>query len=147
MVSTKRFLDFLPKADRSQKPRAKGITMVIDPVAPIVLERYSDYIDTIKLLETTLWAPDTVIKENIKEYKAHNINVQIGGVPYEIARASGKEEEFLKEAKDLGVDILEYETHAVKPTKEEVKEGVEMLRKKGFRVVGEVGAKWAYKDS
>ena len=121
--------------------------MAIDPIAPLVLERYSEYIDTIKLLETTMWAPDAVVKENIKQYKEHGISVQIGGIPYEIARAGGKEEEFLTEAKNLGVDILEYETHALKPTKDEVRHGVDALKKRGFRVVGEVGAKWAYKDT
>ncbi len=147
MPTVKHFLDFLPKPDRSPKPRNKGVTMVIDPITPLVLERYSEYIDTIKLLETTMWAPDSLIKQNIKQYKDHGISVQIGGIPYEIARAGGMEEQFLNEAKDLGIDILEYETHALKPTTDEVKEAVDKLKKRGFRVVGEVGAKWAYKDS
>lgn len=120
--------------------------MAIDQIAPTVLERYSEYIDTIKILETTMWAPDALIKEQIKTYKAHGINVQIGGLPYEIARASGKEEEFLNEVKSIGVDILEYETHALKSTKDEVKRGVDELKSRGFGVVGEVGAKWAWKD-
>jgi phosphosulfolactate synthase len=121
--------------------------MVIDPVTSLVLERYSEYIDIIKLLETTMWSPDGAIKQNIRQYKDYGINIQIGGIPYEIARASGKEEEFLSEAKNLGVDILEYETHALKPSKDEVKQGVDELKSRGFRVVGEVGAKWAYRDT
>jgi len=121
--------------------------MAIDPITSLVLNRYSEYIDTVKLLETTMWAPDSIIKNQIKEYKSHGIDVQIGGVPYEIARASGMEERFLVEAKNLGIDILEYETHALKPTKDGVRSGVDSLRKRGFRVVGEVGAKWVWKDS
>jgi len=147
MPKTKHFLDFLPEPERSQKPRTKGVTMAIDPLSPLVLDRYSEYVDTIKLLETTMWAPDAVVKESIKQYKQHGISVQIGGIPYEIARAGNKEEEFLTEAKKLGIDILEYETHALKPTRDEVKEAVSRLKKRGFRVVGEVGSKWAYKDS
>ena len=147
MSQTKHFLEFLPKPERSPKPRKKGITMAIDPITPLILERYGEYIDTIKLLETTMWAPDSIIRDTIKLYKAHGISVQIGGVPYEIARAGGIEEQFLEEAKNLGVDILEYETHALKPSKDEVRQGVDALKKRGFRVVGEVGAKWAYKDS
>jgi len=147
MDQSTHFLEFLPKPERKPKPRKKGLTMAIDPITSMVLDRYSEYIDTIKLLETTMWAPDSIIKNQIKEYKSHGVDVQIGGVPYEIARASGMEERFLVEAKSLGVDILEYETHALKPTKDEVRSGVDALRKRGFRVVGEVGAKWVWKDS
>ena len=121
--------------------------MAIDPISTLILDRYSEYIDTVKLLETTMWAPDSVIKNQIKDYKSNGIDVQIGGVPYEIARAGGMEERFLDEAKSLGVDILEYETHALKSTKDEVRSGVDELKKRGFRVVGEVGAKWVWKDS
>ena len=81
--------------------------MAIDPISTLILDRYSEYIDTVKLLETTMWAPDSVIKNQIREYKSHGVDVQIGGVPYEIARAGGMEERFLDEAKSLGVDILE----------------------------------------
>jgi phosphosulfolactate synthase len=135
---------FMP--ERSKKPRTKGITMVIDPVPSLVLDRYSEYIDIVKLLEATMWAPNDVIKEAIASYHKNGIIVQIGGLPFEIARAEGKEEEFLSEVKKLGLDIVEYETHALKPTVEQMRSDVETLRERGFRVVGEVGAKWPWKD-
>lgn len=120
--------------------------MVMDPIQPIVLERYAEYIDTVKLLEATMWAPNDVIKQSIASYHKYGIDVQTGGVSFEIARALGKEEEFLDEMKNLGLDITEYETHALKPTVDQMRSDVEKLCKRGFRVVGEVGAKWPWKD-
>lgn len=65
---TEYFLGFLGGPERSTKPRKKGITMVTDAVPPIMLDRYSEYIDIIKLLEATMWAPNDVIKETIASY-------------------------------------------------------------------------------
>jgi phosphosulfolactate synthase len=145
-LASKSFLGFIPKPERPKKPRTIGITMVIDPIQPLVLERYSEFVDIVKLVEATLWAPNDVIKQAITTYHKHGIDVQIGGVPFEMARAAGKEEEFLKEVKNLGLDIVEYETHALKPTVDKMRSDVKALRKRGFRVVGEVGAKWPWKD-
>jgi len=145
-MTTESFLGFLLKPERPRKPRTKGITMVIDPIQPLVLERYSEFVDIVKLLDATLWAPNDVIKQAIATYHKHGIDVQIGGVPFEIARACEKEAEFLKEVKNLGIDIVEYETHALKATVDQMRSDLEDLRKRGFRVVGEVGAKWPWKD-
>jgi len=142
----KHFFDFLERPTRSRKPRMKGITMVFDPISPLALSRYAEYIDIVKFLDSTLWAPDDVMKETINLYKKYNLDMQMGGIPYEIARLEGKEERFLEEAKELGINIVEYETHIAKPTKEQMQAEVDVLKKKGFMVVGEVGSKWWWKD-
>jgi len=148
MRQKKHFLEFAhgSLAPRSEKPRKIGITDVFDPIPPEVLERYGEYIDSVKLLDPTLWAPSETIERAIALYKQHNIEVHVGGIPEEICSLSGKMDEFLAEAKRLGVDIIEYETHVIKPEIDQIKREVQKLKKMGFKVYSEVGAKWWWKD-
>ncbi len=140
------FFGMLDRPKRSTKPRTTGITGVLDPIPPTVLERFGEYIDLVKLLDTTLWAPRKVIEKAIALYKKYDILIHIGGVLQEIARVEGKMDQFLTEAKKLGIDIVEYETHVLKPNVEQMKEDIEKLKEYGFKVVAEVGSKWWWKD-
>lgn len=132
---------------RPKKPRKIGITGVFDPIPPTVLERYAEYIDIVKILDPTLWAPSEVIEKAIATYKEYDILVQIGGIPGELARLGGKFDIYLEELKRLGIDAVEYETHVAKPTPDQMKEEVKELKNQGFKVVvAEVGSKWYWKD-
>ncbi len=140
------FFGMLDRPERPTKPRTTGITGVFDPISPTVLERFGEYIDLVKLLDPTLWAPRKVIEKAIALYKKYDILIHIGGVPQEIARVEGKMDQYLTEAKRLGIDIVEYETHVLKPDVEQMKEDIGKLKEHGFKVVAEVGSKWWWKD-
>lgn len=145
-----RFLALLDAPERSKKPRMKGVTMVLPvephPISENILEGYSEYIDIVKVLDREMWAPESFVMKCISEYRRHGLDVQFGGLPFEIARLLGKEEELLAYAKKIGVNVIEYETHVAKSTVDEMREGVRNLKKQGFKVVGEVGSKWFWKD-
>ena len=58
----RQFFDFLetPGRERTQKPRETGRTMATTRgyIPEHVLEAFSECIDTVKLLDRILWAPD-----------------------------------------------------------------------------------------
>lgn len=149
-MPSKRFLEFLEVSGRSSKPRSKGINMILPvephPIAANILKGYSQYIDIIKVLDREMWAPASFVKSAIATYRRFGIDVQFGGIPFEIARLEGKELELAREARALGVNVIEYETHVAKADGVQKKSGTTFLKKQGFKVVGEVGAKWAWKD-
>ena len=116
------------------------------PIAMNILKGYSQYMDIVKVLDREMWAPSSFVKSAIATYRKFDIDVQFGGIPFEIARLQKKESELAKEAQALGVKVIEYETHVAKADSDQKKSGTRFLKKQGFKVVGEVGAKWSWKD-
>ena len=142
--------DILELPERSEKPRKKGLTMVIDiawfgATSPLVAA-YKDYIDCVKSTARCLWVDEDLIRRNIQTYRDWGIDVQIGGIPYEIAVLQGKQAQYMERARALGTNIVEVESHAAGLSLKQMKNEVESLKKEGFKVVGEVGAKWADLD-
>lgn len=142
------FSTLMEMPTRVQKPRSKGLSVLMGDgvMSEQYLDAYGEFIDLVKILDEGLWMPREVTKANIERMHSYDIEVQMGGIPYELASLEGKEEEFLQEAEDLDIDVLEVESHAAKRTVEEMEGQVDKLTNRGFRVVGEVGAKWAHAD-
>ena len=142
--------DILDLPRRAEKPRKKGLTMVIDiawfgATSPLVAA-YKDYIDCVKSTARCLWVDEDLIRKNIKIYRDWGIDVQIGGIPYEIAVLQGKQAQYMERARALGTNIVEVESHAAGLSLQQMKSEVKTLKGEGFKVVGEVGAKWANLD-
>ena len=142
--------DVLDLPQRAEKPRKKGLTMVIDiawfgATSPLVAA-YRDYIDCVKSTARCLWVDEDLIRKNIKTYRDWGIDVQIGGIPYEIAVLQGKQTQYMQRARELGTNIVEVESHAAGLSLQQMKSEVKTLKGEGFKVVGEVGAKWADLD-
>jgi phosphosulfolactate synthase len=142
--------DILELPQRTERPRKKGMTMVIDiawfgATSPLVAA-YRDYIDCVKSTARCLWVDEDLIRENIKIYRDWGIDVQIGGIPYEIAVLQGKQAQYMQRARELGTNIVEVESHAAGLSLQQMKSEVKTLKGEGFKVVGEVGAKWADLD-
>lgn len=102
----KKAFDFLDSIDRVEKPRNKGITMVLDKGmgfnAAKDLMEYADYIDIIKLgWGTPRFCSEEKIKERIKLYTKNGILVSNGGTLFEIAHSLNKFDQFLNYAKKL----------------------------------------------
>jgi phosphosulfolactate synthase len=89
---------------------------------------------------------EDLIRKNIKIYRDWGIDVQIGGIPYEIAVLQGKQAQYMERARELGTNIVEVESHAAGLSLQQMKSEVKTLKGEGFKVVGEVGAKWANVD-
>ena len=69
---------------RSKKPRAEGITMVMDTGWPTtfcesMLAQYGEYLDVVKLWDPHLRAPEKEIRKKIEVYNHYNVQVQSGG--------------------------------------------------------------------
>ena len=142
--------DILDLPQRAERPRKKGLTMVIDiawfgATSPLV-SAYKDYVDCVKSTARCLWVDEDLIRKNIKIYRDWGIDVQIGGIPYEIAVLQGKQAQYMERARELGTNIIEVESHAAGLSLQQMKSEVKTLKGEGFKVVGEVGAKWANVD-
>ena len=142
--------DVLDLPQRAERPRNKGLTMVIDiawfgATSPLVAA-YKDYIDCVKSTARCLWVDEELIRKNIMTYRNWGIDVQIGGIPYEIAVLQGKQAQYMARARELGTNIVEVESHAAGLSLQQMKSEVKTLKGEGFKVVGEVGAKWANLD-
>jgi phosphosulfolactate synthase len=142
--------DILDLPRRSEKPRKKGLTMVIDiawfgATSPLVAA-YKDYIDCVKSTARCLWVDEDLIRRNIQIYRDWGIDVQIGGIPYEIAILQGRQAQYMERARALGTNVIEVESHAAGLSLQQMKNEVKSLKEEGFKVVGEVGAKWADLD-
>ena len=142
--------DVLDLPQRAERPRKKGLTMVIDiawfgATSPLVAA-YKDYIDCVKSTARCLWVDEELIRKNIMTYRNWGIDVQIGGIPYEIAVLQGKQAQYMARARELGTNIVEVESHAAGLSLQQMKSEVKTLKGEGFKVVGEVGAKWANLD-
>jgi len=148
--SNEQFLEFIETPTRSSKPREKGLTMMMPDARSItqdsVLEKFNRYIDIVKILDTNFWAPAEPVEEEIKKYQSYDIQVQVGGLPYELARMQNKEEEYLNKMRELDISWIEFETHVDDSTTQQIGEVVDELKSQGFNVVGEIGSKWYYED-
>lgn len=130
--------DILDLPTRSEKPRKKGLTMLaVSPTLeniPAPLRLYSDYVDKIKYTVQCLWVDEEVMAKNIRAYRDLNIDVQIGGVPYEVAILQGKQKQFIDKVKSLGVNTIEIESHAAELSLEQMKDEVNRAKEQGFQV-------------
>ena len=142
--------DILELPQRSEKPRKKGLTIVVDRAwFGATSQRtagYKDYIDWVKSTSPCLWVEEVIVQKNIKKYRDIGIDIQMGGVCYEIAVLEGKQKEYMERSKALGINVIEVENHAGAFSLKEMTSEVKKLKKEGFKVVGEVGAKWAGYD-
>lgn len=142
----------LKAAQRSQKPRIRGITMVIDTGWPwrlqeSILEADSASVDVVKIVDGHLHQPLSVVKQKIKIFHEHDVAVQPGGIIIEIARWQNKGIETLEKLRELGFDQVEVSSSATerREMNEEARFAQE-AKKLGFHVFGEVGKKFSEGD-
>ena len=140
--------EILDLPTRSEKPRKVGRTICgislgrgresIEHVAP--------YVDQVKLYIHNMLMPARLIEDSIKMYRSLNIDVQMGGVFFELAALQGRLPEMVTRAKSIGVNVVEVENHLGALSLEQLKDEVQRMKGEGFQVVGEVGAKWTEDD-
>jgi phosphosulfolactate synthase len=134
---------------RREKPRECGLTWFLDWGAGIsylgeMLDAVGDHLDLAKLPALSAGLqPVDYLKEKIALYRKHDIKPFMGGMYLEAALICGKCEEFLKEALDLGfevVEVSESESRMIPSTKISL---IEMSARLGFKVMAELGPHYA----
>lgn len=138
--------NFLLK-EREEKPRQKGITMVLDKglgleTAESLMNISGDYVDYLKFgWGTSIVHEQDIIKDKVAMYKSHNITPYTGGTLFELAYMNDKLEEFFQEARDLGFEAIEVSDGSTTISHDKKLECIESAKKDGFEVLSEVGKK------
>lgn len=138
--------NFLLK-EREEKPRQKGITMVLDKglgleTAESLMNISGDYVDYLKFgWGTSIVHEQDIIKDKVAMYKSHNITPYTGGTLFELAYMNDKLEEFFQEAHDLGFEAIEVSDGSTTISHDKKLECIESTKKDGFEVLSEVGKK------
>jgi len=135
-------LNYLP--ERSEKPRQKGITMVMDKglslqEAENLVASSSDYIDLVKLGFGT-----SIISKNVKEkveiYHKAGIGVYLGGTLFEAFYIRNQIDDYRRLIDNLGLRFMEVSDGSVEmPHKEKCR--LISLFAKDRQVLSEVGSK------
>lgn len=138
--------NFLLK-EREEKPRQKGITMVLDKglgleTAESLMNISGDYVDYLKFgWGTSIVHEQDIIKDKVAMYKSHNITPYTGGTLFELAYMNDKLEEFFQEAHDLGFEAIEVSDGSTIISHDKKLECIESAKKDGFEILSEVGKK------
>ncbi len=144
--SQKKAFGFMDIIERPQKPRTKGITMVLDKGIGFSraqdLVRTEEYIDIVKLgWGTPCLFSAEFLKRKILLYKEHNIVVGNGGTLLEIAYHKGQTEAFFEHCLEIGLDLIEVSNGVMPISAAEKAEIIRRANGMGFQVVSEVGKK------
>lgn len=145
MIILKAF-DFLLNK-REEKPRSKGITMVLDKglgleTAQSLMDISGDYVDYLKFgWGTSIIHDEEIIKAKVEMYKAHDITPYTGGTLFELAYMNDKLDEFFARAHELGFPAIEISDGSIALDHEDKLESIKKARENGFEVLSEVGKK------
>ena len=135
-------LDQLP--DRAQKPREKGLTMVMDKGLSIrqaqdFIEVSSEYIDVIKLgFATSIFTPN--LENKLQVYRDAEIPFYFGGTLFEAFVARGQFDDYRRYLDKYKVPMVEVSDGCLNIAHEDKLEFISTLAK-DFRVLSEVGSK------
>lgn len=147
---SKAWFDILefPHADRSHKPRERGLTMVIDKGLGLtetrdLLELGSDYIDHLKLtFGTSAFYTTRLLRQKIELVKSYGVEIFPGGTFLELALLQGRLEQFMERAKNLGFTGIEISDGTINLDEKTRISAINLARSYEFSlVVSEVGKK------
>lgn len=148
----KRAFEILDILTRSEKPRVKGLTMVLDKGLGLNqaedLMEAAPYIDIIKLgWGTPRLFSEKLIRQKIDLYKKNDIAVGNGGTFFEIACSQGKTEAFYAYARDIGLNLMEISNGVISLSAEQKAAAIRRAGELGIRVISEVGKKEPREDN
>ncbi len=133
--------------DREEKPRAEGLTMVLDKglgleTAESLMNISGEYVDYLKFgWGTSIVHEQDIIKSKVEMYKAHDVVPYTGGTLFELAYMKDKLDEFFEEAHNLGFPAIEISDGSTSIAHEMKLECIEKAKDEGFKVLSEVGKK------
>ncbi len=135
-------LSHLPK--RSEKPRSKGLTMVMDKGLSIreaenLVAASSQLVDLVKLgFGTSIVSKN--VKEKVKVYQDAGISVYLGGTLFEAFYVRNQLEEYQRFIDHLNIDCMEVSDGSVEIEHDEKCQLITRFAK-NYRVLSEVGSK------
>lgn len=136
-----------PVQGRLRKPRAQGITMIIDKGLSVAstqdfLELNADFIDFIKLTfgTTALYKPEA-LKEKISIALEYKVPVYPGGTFFEIALWQKKAETFFHKLIEIGFKWVEISDGTIEIPSSQRTAAIEDALFCGLHVITEVGKK------
>ena len=133
--------------ERSGKPRAAGVTMVIDKcqgpsATQDLLAMTGEYIDHWKLsFGTSALLDEDLLRSKIAKVKECDILVYPGGTLTEYAIVRGKCREFMRRARDLGFNGVEISDGTIHLSAGARRDAIHFALDLGLTVVAEVGKK------
>lgn len=140
-------LDF-PFKNRNEKPRATGLTMVIDKGLGLtdtrdLMELASDYVDHLKLtFGTSAFYNTRLLRQKIELVKSYGVHIFPGGTFLELALLQGRIIQYLDRARELGFTGVEISDGTINIDEETRHNTIKLARTYGFElVVSEVGKK------
>jgi len=146
-----RALDFIEIPTRSTKPRTKGLTLARDYgigcfEAQDWVESVGEFIDYIKIrhLFTLIvpMDPNHVTMKKIKLYRDSNIDVNPGGIVFEMAVLSEKVDECFATLLEIGFSAVEISENIIDMTLKEKLHYTKLAKDRGLKVLFEVGDKY-----
>ncbi len=148
----KKTFDFVNIISRSEKPREKGLSMVLDKGFGLNqvqdLMEAAHCIDIIKLAwATPRMLSERMIKRKISLYRENNILVGNGGTLLEIVYKQKKTEQFFEYCCEIGVELIEVSNGVLSMSIEDKADIIRSAKSKGMSVISEVGKKNPLEDS
>lgn len=136
-----------PLGQRLEKPREKGLTMVIDKGLGLkelhdLLEMTGNYVDFLKLgFGTSALYNEKLLKSKIALCCQHNVKAYPGGTLMEIAYLQGRYEAYLSRLQSMGFDTVEISDGTVPLRKSSRLDCIKLAASLGLTVLTEVGKK------
>jgi len=133
-----------------RKPRKSGLTMIVDWGVPVgqqedLLAMSGDYLDLAKIAVVSVRVyAEAQLKRKIRIYKDHGVRCFIGGGAAERLYALDGPSAlpaYFREARRVGFDIVEISDNYVSLDRGERMRQIELARKHGLAVYGEIGSK------
>ena len=148
---TERALHFLEIPTRGGKPRQSGFTLARDygigfHEAEDWMESVGGFIDYVKMRHVfTLTAsldPADLMLRKIKLYTENQVEVNPGGIVYELAFLQGQVDHTFETLRQMGFTAVECSENIVPLTLEDKVAAVRSAKKNGLKVLFEVGEKY-----
>jgi phosphosulfolactate synthase len=146
-----RLLQFLEIPERSEKPRRAGLTLARDygigyADAEAWMESAGEFIDYIKLrhLFSLLMTddPEDLNARKIRLYRENDVDVNPGGIVFEIAFVQNKVDQTFEALARAGFSAVECSENIVPMDLEDKIAGIRTAKRHGLKVMFEVGEKY-----
>ncbi|MDR6224665.1 phosphosulfolactate synthase [Desmospora profundinema] len=136
-----------PTRQRKEKPRDRGLTMVIDKGLGLgayrdVIQLAGSYIDFMKLgFGTAVLTPVSLLAEKLRLSREADIHLYPGGTFFEVAYQQQGVQPYLDTLQAIGFEWVEISDGTISLSEQERIDTIQTARNRGFRVITEIGKK------
>ncbi len=136
-----------PLPGHCSKPRATGLTMIIDKGLGLyqtqdLLEIAGDFVDFVKLgFGTSAFYDEVILRKKIALVKSSDIDIYPGGTFFEVAWLQNRVKDFFHYCAKIGFTAIEISDGTINLTQEVRQSVIRSAKRFGFKVLTEVGKK------